>query len=71
MPPSQMEVRMLVSQIVFATAVVITVASGTGAVALVVLSDPHREPGRRLVAARLAQIAVLGATAIFASLHPS
>ena len=52
---------MLSNQIVFAAVLAITVASGLASVALVLIPAGR---GRRAVAVRLAQIAVIGAAAI-------
>jgi hypothetical protein len=60
---------MLSTEIVFIVTLCLTVASGLGAMALVVLGDTRRNAGQRAVAVRLAQIAVIGASAIVAMLH--
>lgn len=58
---------MLSFQILFLAVLGITLASGGGAVALVVFGDARRNEGHRLVAVRLAHIALVG-TAALASL---
>jgi hypothetical protein len=51
-------------QIVFLVTVAVTVSSGLAAVAIVVFGDTRRNVGQRNVAETLAQIALLGATAL-------
>jgi hypothetical protein len=51
-------------QVVFIVTVGLTVLSGTAATSIVVFGDTRRNSGQRAVAERLAQIALIGATAI-------
>jgi hypothetical protein len=51
-------------QIVFSITVALTVSSGLVAGGIVIFGDTRRNLGQRAVAERLAQIAVVGATAI-------
>jgi len=59
---------MLESQIVFITAVALTVSSGIAATSIVVFGDTRRNVGQGNVAEKLAQIALLGAAAIISLL---
>jgi hypothetical protein len=51
-------------QIVFTVTVALTAASGLAASGIVIFGDTRHNPGQRVVAERLAQIALIGATAI-------
>lgn len=51
-------------QIIFAVTVTLTVLSGATAALIVALGDTRRNAGQRIVAGRLAHIALLGAAAI-------
>ena len=55
---------MLSSNIVFFVTVALTIASGIAATSIVVFGDTRRNAGQRAVAERLAQIALVGTTAI-------
>ncbi len=62
---------MLNNEYVFIATLSLTVASGLGATALVVFGNTHRDVGQRAVAVKLAQIAVIGASALVALLKVS
>jgi hypothetical protein len=64
----KLEITMPMSQIVFVTAVALTVSSGLAATSIVLLGDTRRNPGQRKVAEKLAQISLLGAAAIISLL---
>jgi polyferredoxin len=51
-------------QIIFAVTATLTVLSGAAATLIVTFGDTRRNVGQRIVAERLAQIALLGAAAI-------
>ncbi|MBS3652581.1 hypothetical protein KEU06_28810 [Pseudaminobacter sp. 19-2017] len=55
-------------EIVFTTVVALTVLSAASATVIVLLVDTRARPGARIVAARLMEIAVLGAGAVIALL---
>ena len=58
-------------QIVFTITVCLTVASGLAATSIVIFGDTRRNQGQRVVAEKLAQIALLGAAAIVSLLTVS
>ena len=57
---------MLPFSIIFAATLALTVISGATATAIVVFGDTRRNAGQKAVAERLAQIALVGATAVVA-----
>ena len=58
-------------QIVFMVTVALTVSSGLAAASIVIFGDTRRNIGQRNVAAKFAQIALLGAAAIVSLLTVS
>lgn len=68
----KLEAQMVSDQLIFLVIVLLTVASGAGAIAISMFGNTRRNAGQRAVAERLAQIAATGMTAIVAllSLRP-
>jgi hypothetical protein len=56
-------------EIVYATVVALTVLSAASATVIVIAVDTRARPGARIVAARLMEIALLGAGAVIALLN--